>query len=148
MRALTTTSKCGREIVDEGELADLCIANSGDIERSAVVLTLHSKDLSVTWRMKSDTQGSDHFPVHISACDDNQTNSRAFSIVCWASFREAILLETGSLIDSITQSLLQATRIFMCFVVFPSQTGSWTTPLLAGKWPNAGIGVGDTMPTS
>lgn len=134
----TRASKRGREIADEAERTGLCIANTGEhtflssTTTSAIDLTLHSADLPVTWRTESDTQGSDHFPIHISICDVSQNNTRTVRIVCWDSFRATLLLETGDPIAAITRALQRATKTIRVPCSFPQP--DWQLHnLLAGR---------------
>lgn len=77
---------------------------------SAIDITFHSPELPITWHAESNTERSDHFPIHIGFGEEARVNTIIKNVICWNKFRAALLLETGDSLEAIIRSLERATK--------------------------------------
>lgn len=94
----------GRQLADEiaSASARFVVANNGDptflqghSTTSAIDVAIHTPGLPMTWCATRDTEGSDHFPIHIASGAHNQEPLRSLMVVHWDTFCSSWQREIG-----------------------------------------------------
>lgn len=99
----THHKKRGHQLATEAEDLGLTASNTARVTflkppdiTSAIHVTFHSPELTITWRAEYDTQRSDYYSLHISFGGVDCTNTVQKTLICWDKLHAALLLQTGT----------------------------------------------------
>lgn len=102
--------------INDLQLTNLWLANDGSptcfrpaAALLSIYLTFHSPDVSLTWKVMPELQGSDNFPIILGIDGDKSSAKREFEVVHWDYFRSLFRRKLRPIGDSRTVNLTLAT---------------------------------------